>query len=143
MKKILIVTASLLFFTFGFSVAQESDLQKIKKLMKQGEDFWNKGDIEGYVSLYAPVDSCRMLYSSGATYGRANILAFYQKYWPKEKMGQLSYDEMTIEKLSNDYYFSTGYFHVRYSDGKSVDGRFSVLLKKINGQWYIYTDHSG
>ena len=61
-------------------LAQSADEKAIGEVFRQGEAFWNKGDIEGYVSLYAPVDSCRMILSKGAVYGKENILAFYKKY---------------------------------------------------------------
>jgi uncharacterized protein (TIGR02246 family) len=123
--------------------AQSADEKAINELFRQGEAYWNKGDIEGYVSLYAPVDSCRMILSKGAVYGRQNILAFYKKYWPKEKMGSLVTDGEEYERLSDNHYFVTGYFHVSYPDGKKIEGRFSVIMLKYNGKWGIYTDHSG
>jgi len=36
----------------------------------------------------------------------------------------------------------TGYFHVKYPDCKTIDGRYSSLMKKVTGKWYHYTDHS-
>jgi len=84
-----------------------------------------------------------MLYGSGAVYGRDSILAFYKKYWPKEKMGHLKLTHDCIERLSPGYYFVSGFFEVSFPAAKTVKGRFSGLMKKINGKWYIYTDHSG
>jgi uncharacterized protein (TIGR02246 family) len=125
-------------------MSQTKDEKMIREVIRQELDTWNKGDIEGYVELYAPVDSVRMLYNGGAVYGKDNILAFYKKYWPKEKMGQLRFSEVKLERLSPEYYFTSGYFHVQRDDGsKEISGRFSGLMKKINGKWYLYTDHSG
>jgi uncharacterized protein (TIGR02246 family) len=123
--------------------AQQADEKAINEVFRKGEAYWNKGDIEGYVSLYAPVDSCRMILGKGAVYGKQNILAFYKKYWPKEKMGTLITDGEEYERLSDNHYFVTGYFHVSYPEGKKIDGRFSVIMLKYEGKWYIYTDHSG
>lgn len=123
--------------------AQSPDEKAISDVFRQGEAYWNKGDIEGYVSLYAPVDSCRMILSKGAVYGRENILAFYKKYWPKERMGQLVTDGEAYERLSDNHYFVTGYFHVSYPNSKKIEGRFSVIMLKYDGKWYLYTDHSG
>jgi hypothetical protein len=112
-------------------------------VLRLEEEYWSKGDIEGYVSLYAPLDSTRMILSKGAAYGKDNILAFYKKYWPKEKMGTLVLDGEQLERLSRKFYYVTGYFHVKYPDGKTIDGRYSSLMIKIKGKWYLYTDHSG
>jgi uncharacterized protein (TIGR02246 family) len=138
-----LVTMLALLLVFFSSMAQSKDEKAILDLMREEERAWNSGNIEAYVDLYAPHDSTRMIYSSGAVYGRDSILAFYKKYWPKERMGQLTLDGERLERISDDYYYVSGFFHVRYPDGKSIDGRFSGLMKKIKGRWYLYTDHSG
>ena len=142
MSKTLFTSLALLLVCFA-STAQSNDEKAILELMREEERAWNSGNIEAYVNLYAPHDSTRMIYSSGAVYGKDSILAFYKKYWPKERMGQLTLDGERLERLSDEYYYVSGFFHVRYPDGKSVNGRFSGLMKKIKGRWYLYTDHSG
>jgi uncharacterized protein (TIGR02246 family) len=125
--------------------AQSKDVKDIIALMRTEEEAWNRGDIDAYVNLYAPGDSTRMIYfgGSGVTRGKDSILAFYKKYWPKEKMGHLTLQHDGIEKISNEYYYVSGFFNVSYPSGKEVKGRFSGLVKKIKGKWYLYTDHSG
>ena len=125
------------------ALAQSKDEKKILEVMRLEEEYWSAGDIDGYVSLYAPSDSTRMILSKGAAYGKDSILAFYKRYWPKEKMGKLVLDGERMERLSKKYYYVTGYFHVSYPDGKTINGRYSGLMKKIKGKWYLYTDHSG
>lgn len=127
----------------GFSQSKDKDEEMIREVMRLELETWNNGDIDGYVELYAPVDSVRMLYNGGSVYGKENIRAFYKKYWPKEKMGQLSFTEVRLERLSPEYYYTSGYFHVKQDGGKEITGRFSGLMKKIKGKWYLYTDHSG
>lgn len=140
-SKLILKIALILISTNVFS--QSKDVKAIMEVMREEEETWNKGDIEGYVNLYAPEDSTRMILSKGAAYGKENILAFYKKYWPKEKMGQLKLNGDSFERISNKYYYVTGYFEVSYPDGKKVNGRYSGLMKKIKGRWYLYTDHSG
>jgi hypothetical protein len=141
---------SLLLLTILFCVgtiasAQSKDVKDIIALMRTEEEVWNRGDIDAYVNLYAAGDSTRMIYNggSGVTRGKDSILAFYKKYWPKEKMGHLTLQHDGIEKISDKYYYVSGFFTVNYPSGKAVKGRFSGLVKKIKGKWYLYTDHSG
>lgn len=136
--------AILFFFLISIiSFSQSKDEKKIQAVLRLEEKYWSSGDIDGYVSLYAPLDSTRMILSKGAAYGKDNILAFYKKYWPKEKMGKLVLDGEAMERLSRRFYYVTGYFHVIYPDGKKIEGRYSSLMIKIKGKWYLYTDHSG
>ncbi|HWI93675.1 MAG TPA: nuclear transport factor 2 family protein [Flavisolibacter sp.] len=126
-------------------LAQSKDVKDIIALMRTEEEAWNGGDIDAYVNLYAPGDSTRMIYfgGNGVTRGKDSILAFYKKYWPKEKMGHLTLLHDSIEKISSEYYYVSGFFNVSYPSGKEVKGRFSGLVKKIKGKWFLYTDHSG
>ncbi len=140
-KSVVAISVFLLLSITSFS--QSKDEKKILESIQQEMECWNKGDIDCYVNLYAPLDSTRMILSKGASYGKANILAFYKKYWPKEKMGTLLLDGTSMERLSRKFYYVTGYFHVTYPDGKKIDGRYSSLMRKIRGKWYLYTDHSG
>lgn len=133
---------SLSFFSPTAVFSQSKDEKKILACLRLEEKYWNEGNIEGYVSLYAPLDSTRMILTKGAAYGKDSILAFYKKYWPKEKMGTLVLDGEQLERLSNKFYYVTGYFHVTLPDGKKVNGRYSSLMIKIKGEWYLYTDHS-
>lgn len=135
----------LLLFASGTVLSQSKDEKAILEVMDAEIRAWNAGNIEAYVDLYAPHDSTRMLYTTGAVYGKDSILAFYKKYWPKERMGKLSFSDVRLERLSDEYYFTSGYFHVTYPDGsrKNINGRFSGLMKKMKGKWYLYTDHSG
>jgi hypothetical protein len=132
-----------LFIAPGSIFSQSKDEKKILAVMRLEEKYWSSGDIDAYVSLYAPSDSTRMILRRGAAYGKDSILAFYKRYWPKEKMGTLVLDGERMERLSRKYYYVTGYFHVSYPDGKTINGRYSSLMKKIKGKWYLYTDHSG
>ena len=130
-------------FSCSISYAQKNeDEVAILKVFQEEERTWNAHDIEGYVALYAPLDSTRMILSKGVAAGKGNILAFYKKYWPAEKMGSLKLESDSMERISKNYYYVTGYFHVSYPDGKLVNGRYSSLMIKLKGNWYIYTDHS-
>ena len=105
---------------------KEKDETAIYELIQKEIETWNSGNIEGYVSLYAPLDSVRMIYNGGkgVTYGRDSILAFYKKYWPRERMGKLNFTDIRLERISNEYYFNSGFFHVQQADGKMINGRF-------------------
>jgi len=131
----------LLFVIYGN--AQSKDNKKIMEVFQKETDCWNSGDIDCYTLLYAPVDSVRMLLKQNDIYGRDRIKAFYKKYWPKERMGKLSFENVKIERLSKKYYYVEGNFIVSYPDKKPVSGRFSGLMRKIGKEWFIYTDHSG
>jgi len=46
-----------------------------------------------------------------------------------------------MKKLSTDYYFIVGTWALKRSAG-DISGYYTLLLRKINGQWVIVVDHS-
>lgn len=123
--------------------AQSKLENEIIELMRTEERVWNAGDLKGYVDLYLPEAETRFLTKKGMVKGKADILAFYEKYyWPKEKMGTLSLSHDSIEIINKKTAYTTGFFTVIHADGRKQEGRFSGLVKKVKGRWYLYTDHS-
>ena len=80
--------------------------------------------------------------SNGITYGWETTLANYKKSYPtKEDMGVLNFEILEITFLSKNVYSVVGKYFVNRSKGK-LEGVFSVIFKKIDGQWRIVSDHS-
>lgn len=140
MKWLLLIVFNLITLS---SFCQSKDEKEIAEFMRSEERIWNSGDLEGYVNLYTPDDKCRMLLKKGNVVGRKAILEHYKKYfWPQDKMGTLSLEYDLIEKVGKSTYYVTGFFHVLFKDGKKIDGRYSSIMKKMKGKWYLFADHS-
>lgn len=119
------------------------DSYSIRQNFKNQELCWNQANIECYMEAYAPNGSIQTISRGGVTHGYENILNDYKKYFPKERMGQLHFDEIQTRRLASDIYFVTGRFNLKFPDREAlVQGWFSVNAKKINGHWYMITDHS-
>lgn len=105
---------------------------------------WNKGDIDCYMKAYYPSDSIRTISRQGVTFGYEAILRQYKDNWPPERMGQLHFDQMLLEQISEDTYSVIGRFNLQFPEREEpVQGWFSVLMKRIGGAWYMVSDHSG
>lgn len=103
---------------------------------------WNQGDIECYCQGYLKSDETRIVSSRGITSGYEAILASYKKNWPKERMGQLHFDQVKMDKLSGKVYLVHGRFNLTYPDSKPLSGYFTVIMKKVDGRWLMFADHS-
>ena len=137
---------SLLFIlTFSFCIvlsAQTKDEVVIRKMLKQQENAWNEGNLEKFMIGYWQNDSLMFIGKTGPTYGYANTLANYKKGYPDTAhMGKLAFDIVAIKKLSAEYYFVVGKWHLQRSVG-NVGGMYTLLFRKINGEWVIVVDHS-
>ena len=140
MKKLLIV---LLFSTVTVQVfAQRNDKALILKLLEEQRQAWNRGDITAYMQGYLKSDSLVFVGKNGPEYGWDNTLNNYKKSYPDQKaMGYLSFDIKEVRMISYDHAFILGAWQLK-REKDEPKGFFTLLVKKIEGEWKVIADHS-
>jgi uncharacterized protein (TIGR02246 family) len=137
--RIILLVIGIFFSTF--TPAQKAETQ-IRQLLARQNAAWNRGDIESFMKGYWENDSLMFIGKSGVTYGWQNTLNNYKKGYPDTAaMGKLTFDIISIQKLSPQYYHVVGKWHLKRSTG-DVGGHFTLLFRKIKKQWVIISDHS-
>ncbi len=129
-------------FLCTVSYAQSAaDEQAIRNILDAQTQAWNKGDLEAFMKGYWKSDSLVFIGSKGLTYGYETVLNNYKKGYPTpEKMGELIFNIRQVTRL-NDHYFVIGQWTIKRTGG-DVSGHFSLIWKKIDGEWKIIADHS-
>jgi ketosteroid isomerase-like protein len=139
MKKILLLIGIIISLS---SMAQTKDEQIIRKMLGDQINFWNKGDIPGFMQGYWENDSLVFIGKNGPTYGYNNTLRNYQKNYPnKDYMGVLNFDILSVQAIEKDHFFVIGKFMLQRKVG-DASGHFTLIFKRINGVWKIVSDHS-
>lgn len=124
------------------SVGQNKDEQSIRAILDNQTKAWNRGDLEGFMKGYWENDSLMYIGKNGVTYGYAQTLASYKKnYGDAARMGQLTFRIVHVNKLSKEYYQVVGQWNLKRSAG-DVGGYYTLLFRKIKGEWVIVADHS-
>ena len=125
-------------------MAQNKREKAIRASMQLQVEAWNAGDLEKFMSTYWQNDSLMFIGKSGVTYGWVNTLNNYKKGYPdKDAMGTLSFEIIQVRRLSVLYYYVTGKWHLARKEGKGdLGGHYTLLFKKIKGNWVIISDHS-
>ncbi len=124
------------------SIGQNKDVQSIKAILNTQTKQWNAGNLDAFMHGYWQNDSLLFIGSKGPKYGYNTTLNNYKKSYPDTAhMGKLAFDIVDVKKLSAEYYFVVGKWHLQRSVG-NVGGMYTLLFKKINGQWVIVVDHS-
>ena len=132
----------LAFFIVQQTRAQDKDELAVRKILNDQTVAWNAGNIEEFMKGYWKHDSLMFIGKSGVTYGYQNTLMNYKKsYGNAEAMGTLSFDLVKVQRLSRDYYYVVGKWHLKRTIG-DVGGHYDLLFKKVNGSWVIIADHS-
>jgi len=135
------ITATLLFvLTATYCFAQ--DKQAILKVLYTQQAGWNKGDITAFMQGYWKSDSVIFMGKNGPNYGWQNTLDHYKKAYPdKSIMGQLTFSKVDIKQLDATNAFVIGAWHLKRAKG-DVGGWFTLLFRKIKGEWKIVVDHT-
>ncbi len=121
---------------------QTKDAKAILQLLSKQEKAWNEGNINQFMDGYWENDSLVFVGKNGLTYGYNNTLSNYKKNYPdKTYMGQLKFTILSMQPLGKQFYSIIGKWELFRTVG-NLSGHYSLLLKKINGQWKIVSDHS-
>lgn len=124
------------------SPAQSSGEAAVRKVLATQSAAWNTGNIEAFMQGYWHNDSLMFVGKNGVTYGWTNTLNNYKKGYPDTAtMGKLTFTLITLRQLSPEYLEVIGKWHLQRSIG-DVQGHFSLLFRKIKGQWLIVIDHT-
>lgn len=130
----------LLLLSTGFCFAQ--DKKAILDVLETQRQAWNRGDLEAYMQGYWHSDSLLFVGKSGPKYGWQTTLDNYKKGYPdKAAMGQLIFNILKVQLLSKTNAFVLGAWNLK-RDKDAPGGYFTLLLRKIKGEWKVVSDHS-
>ncbi|MDI9337995.1 MAG: nuclear transport factor 2 family protein [Alphaproteobacteria bacterium] len=136
-----IITILFLGFT-GIIYAQNSVEQDIRKILNDQVDAWDRGKIENFMSAYWQSDSLIFFTSKGIVSGYNNMLNYYKNAYPSRvAMGDLNFEILSITKINETALYVLGKWQLENNDGIKSGG-FSLVFKKIQGQWKIILDHT-
>jgi ketosteroid isomerase-like protein len=129
----------------GSSFAQNlsaKDEAAIKAVFKAQEDCWNHADIDCFMEGYIKSGDLLFIGSSGIQRGWQSTIERYKRSYPNpEAMGQLTFTLMEFRKLGPKSAWVLGKFYLKRDMG-DLSGHFTLVWKKIKGEWLILSDHT-
>lgn len=136
------ITLSLIGVAACTSENSSTDIEEIKSIMDNQVSCWNQGNLDCFMEGYLQSDSLMFIGKGGIVYGYQNTLDRYHKTYPdQEAMGTLNFNIIHLDQLSPEYYSMVGQWMLDRKED-DLQGHFTLLFKKINGQWFIIKDHS-
>ena len=121
---------------------KEKDSLKILNVLEQQRIAWNDNDINEFMKGYLKSDKLVFSGSNGPVFGWNFVKDRYLKiYSTKELMGDLSFEINNLFSLSRKVAILLGKFNLQRKNEK-LSGYFTLIFKKINGNWYIVSDHT-
>ncbi len=135
---------TLLLIIIGLTASAQSKGEQaaIRGLLQKQTLSWNRGDLKGFMQTYWKSDSLMFIGKNGVVLGWQSTLDNYKKGYPDTAaMGKLSFDIIQVKKLSPEYYFVVGKWMLKRTAG-DLSGHYTLLMRKLKGQWKIIADHS-
>jgi len=120
-----------------------ADAAAIRQIMAGQVTAWNNGDLVKFMEGYHQSDSLQFIGGKSIVYGWKPTLERYQKNYPDAATrGTLRFDILKVDLLSKDAAFVIGKFYLTRPQAGDASGHFTLLWRKLNGQWKIVADHS-
>ncbi|MEL7496385.1 MAG: DUF4440 domain-containing protein [Planctomycetota bacterium] len=117
--------------------------EEIEKILSIQTKAWNDGDLVEFMSTYWKSEKLSLSSGGQTTYGWQQTLDRYRRgYAPPKEMGTLHFDHLEVSAIESQSALVLGQWHLKMKDDSIKEGNFSLVLKKINGQWKIIHDHS-
>ena len=133
----------LLIISFSCVLGQAQDAKSIiLQIMERQQDCWNQGDIQCFMNGYWESDSLMFVSKERVYYGYQETLTRYLNSYPDvQSMGTLTFTYIHMQPLSEDTFYMVGSYHLKRTIG-DASGHFTLLWKRLQGQWVIVADHS-
>lgn len=125
------------------SAVEQSQIKTdVVKIMTMQSEAWNRGDIDAFMQGYWNSEKLRFVSGDNVTLGWQPTLERYKRtYGTREKMGTLTFSDLTVDVLSKDAAIVLG----SWSLARSADnphGKFTLVFRKFRDGWRIVHDHT-
>jgi beta-aspartyl-peptidase (threonine type) len=141
MKKSLIFMIPLLLIGCQTVVDEEAISREVKQILDTQAQAWNAGDFRAFMEPYWKSEEMTFQSGNNRLNGWQALLSRYETTYAGEKAGTLTFKDLEIKVVNKDLVYVLGRFHLAYPDS-SLEGLFTILLKRFPEGWLIIHDHS-
>lgn len=125
----------------GRLASNEQLSERLVAIVQEQAADWNRGDIPAFMSAYWKSEKLTFCGGGKTTRGWIATRDRYLKRYPDQKtMGKLTFSELEVEQLDTNAALMLGRW--RLDRDEPASGNFSLVWRKIDGDWLIVHDHS-
>ena len=118
--------------------------EKIRSVLASQEAAWNAKDLDGFMAGYWKSEDLKFLSGDDVTTGwQATYDRHHAKYVAGDnKMGTLTFTVLDVDVVSSDAAIVRGRWALVMPDATTPHGLFTLLFRRIDGDWKIVSDHT-
>jgi uncharacterized protein (TIGR02246 family) len=135
--------------TGGGTTASESNssvatlASQITSQLDRAADDWNRGDLERFLSDYAPESTTTFVDGRRSRHGFEFIRQNYApRFAPGARRDSLRFEEVEARHLSPDLALVTARFVLTRGGTVTASGPFTLVMERRPAGWRILHDHS-
>jgi ketosteroid isomerase-like protein len=137
-----VIVLSLGMIFTGVALADPDEPSAIRAVIDNQAAAWNRGDIDAFMTGYARSPETTFVSGDEVRHGWQMVHDRYaKKYDSREKMGTLTFSDLTITPLCDDAAIVVGSWRLRRKDDQP-HGKFTLLFRKLPEGWRIVLDHT-
>jgi ketosteroid isomerase-like protein len=126
----------------GQTKPEKTSTDPIIRALYQQQEAWNKGDLETFMFYYRKDDSMAFVGKNGLRLGWQATFDAYRKNYPDSaSRGKLNFEILRLEYLSKSTAYLVGKWELKRSNDV-LEGIFTLVWQKVNGNWRIALDHT-
>ncbi|HEY3012107.1 MAG TPA: SgcJ/EcaC family oxidoreductase [Gemmatimonadales bacterium] len=116
---------------------------EIAAQLERAASDWNRGDLDGFLSDYAPESTTTFVDGRRARHGFAFIRENYApRFAPNAQRDSLHFEELEARRLSPTLALVTARFILQRSGRTTASGPFTLVMEQRPQGWKIIHDHS-
>jgi ketosteroid isomerase-like protein len=127
------------------TVTTASISHDIESVVRAQEAAWNRGDVEGFMNAGYWRSPDLTFFSGGDdTRGFETVLARYVKRYKTgdAEMGKLAFTRLEFIPLFEDAAIVRGRWDLDFEKQPDVGGLFTLVFRRMSGEWRIVHDHT-
>jgi ketosteroid isomerase-like protein len=126
------------------AAAASADAAPVRAVLDAQLAAWNRGDLDAFMETYWKSPELVFQSNAATTRGWQATVERYRKRYLSEgrEMGQLRFEELEVQVLARGVAFARGAWRLAFRQGKTAQGRFTLLLRERPEGWRIVYDHS-
>ena len=130
-------------FISGVSTTQD-DARRVRQVLDKQVADWNAGQLEAFMQGYWHSQSLTFFSGGRKLAGWDTTLDRYRKAYQADghEMGKLAFSDLDVTMLGPAAAMVTGHWELTLSDGKKPGGVFTLIFRKLDGNWKIVHDHT-
>jgi uncharacterized protein (TIGR02246 family) len=123
--------------------ANDALRQEIVAQLNRSAFDWNRGDLEGFLSDYAPESTTTFVDGRRARHGINFIRQNYTRWFaPGARRDSLQFEEVEVRRLSPTLALVTARFLLQRGGTISASGPFTLVMERRPAGWRILHDHT-